>query len=182
MADGDVPQSAGPWRRHDPTSTLLHAIVVAQFETFRRAASEGAEMPRYVTSEFEAFVRCGVLACGFARARCGGCGADQLVAFSRKKRGVCPWCGGRRMSEKAAELVDRVLPEVPVRQWVLSLPWSLRMPVARDPALLTKVSRIVFEAIRAHLRAKAGGAGAGERIEAGAVYGVPQWQWAPAAA
>ncbi len=30
------------------------------------------------------------------------------------------------MADTAAHLVDRVLPEVPVRQWVLSLPFSLR--------------------------------------------------------
>ena len=30
------------------------------------------------------------------------------------------------MSELAAHLVDRVIPEVPVRQWALSLPWVLR--------------------------------------------------------
>jgi len=29
--------------------------------------------------------------------------------------------GGRRMADTAAHLVDRVLPEVPVRQWVLLL-------------------------------------------------------------
>jgi hypothetical protein len=175
MADGEVTQPARRRQRHDPTATSLHAIVRARFETLRRAASEGAGLPRYVTSEFEAFLRCGVLACGFARARCVACGADQLVAFSCKKRGVCPSCGGRRMSETAAELVDRLLPEVPVRQWVLSLPWALRLPVARDPALLTKVSRIFFEAIRAHLRAKAGGAGPGERVEVGAVTFVQRF-------
>jgi hypothetical protein len=30
------------------------------------------------------------------------------------------------MADTAAQLVDRVLPEVPVRQWVLSLPFALR--------------------------------------------------------
>ena len=48
-------------------------------------------------------------------------GYDRFVAFSCKGRGFCPSCGGRRMADTAAHLVDRVLPEVPVRQWVLSL-------------------------------------------------------------
>jgi hypothetical protein len=30
------------------------------------------------------------------------------------------------MADTAAHLVDRVLPEAPVRQWVLSLPFALR--------------------------------------------------------
>jgi hypothetical protein len=41
---------------------------------------------------------------------------DRLVAFSCKGRAVCPSCGGRGMAERAAHLVDRVFPEVPVRQ------------------------------------------------------------------
>ena len=139
------------------------------------AASAGAPLPRYVQDELHASLRCGVLACGFARARCPGCGRDKLVAFSCKKRGVCPSCGGRRMSETAAELATRVVPEVPVRQWVLSLPWALRLPVARDSALLTKVARIFFEAIREHLRARMGGHGLGERVEVGAITFVQRF-------
>ena len=34
----------------------------------------------------------------------------------------CPSCGGRRMTEHATQLVEAVLPRVPVRQWVLTLP------------------------------------------------------------
>ncbi len=105
--------------------------------------------------------------------RCVACGFDRLVPFSCKGRGVCSSCGGRRMNETAAEQVARLWPEVPVRQWVLSLPWALRLPVARDPVLLTKVARIFFEAVRAHLRAKvAVGEGTGDegaRREIGAV-------------
>ena len=51
---------------------------------------------------------------------CPTCGVDRLLPFSCKGRGFCPSCTGRRMSDTAAHLVDRVFPEVPVRQWVLS--------------------------------------------------------------
>jgi hypothetical protein len=34
------------------------------------------------------------------------------------------------MTESAARLVDEVLPRVPVRQWVLSLPYRLRYLLA----------------------------------------------------
>ncbi len=63
--------------------------------------------------------------------RCGGCGDELLVAFSCKGRGFCPSCTTRRMHDTAARLVDGVLPRVPVRQWVLSLP---RAPGARPEA------------------------------------------------
>jgi len=49
----------------------------------------------------------------YAFAATSGC--DRLVAFSCKGRAFCPSCGGRRMADTAAHLVDRVLPEVPVR-------------------------------------------------------------------
>jgi len=56
----------------------------------------------------------------------------------------------------AARQCNRVLPSVPYRQWVLSLPWELRMPVARDTALLNAVSRVFFEEVREWLRGAAG--------------------------
>jgi hypothetical protein len=173
MADGSPPRAHV---RHAPQETALWRVLRSEAQTLMEsAASAGAPLPRYVQDELHASLRCGVLACGFARARCPDCGRDKLVAFSCKKRGVCPSCGGRRMSETAAELVTRVVPEVPVRQWVLSLPWALRLPVARDSTLLTKVARIFFEAIRDHLRAKVGGHGPGERVEVGAVTFVQRF-------
>jgi hypothetical protein len=36
------------------------------------------------------------------------------------------------MADTAAHLVDRVLPEVPIRQWVLTLPYPLRHRCAYD--------------------------------------------------
>ncbi len=50
------------------------------------------------------------------------CGYERLVPFSCKGRGVCPSRNSRRMAEVAAHITDHVLPHLPVRQWVLSLP------------------------------------------------------------
>jgi len=93
-------------------------------------ASTGAEPPRFIKDEFDAFLECGILAQGFLRLRCGESGHDKLLAFSCKRRGFCPSCGARRMSQTAAHLVDHVIPHVPVRQWVLSLPIPLRALLA----------------------------------------------------
>ena len=49
-----------------------------------------------------------------------------LWAFSCKGRVWCPGCGGRRMADTAAHLVDHVFPVAPVRQWVLSSPFALQ--------------------------------------------------------
>jgi Transposase zinc-binding domain/Putative transposase len=69
---------------------------------------------------------CGVFEAGFARFRCEDCAREHLVPLSCKGRGFCPSCGGRRMTERAAHLIDAVLPWVPVRQWVLTMPYRLR--------------------------------------------------------
>ncbi len=107
---------------------MLHQVVREHLEPFLRAAAaagEGVGLPQFVEREFREFLTCGVLAHGFARVRCDGCAYEHLVPFSCKGRGFCPSCGGRRMTERAAHLVDEVLPRVPVRQWVLTVPYRL---------------------------------------------------------
>jgi len=66
---------------------------------------------------------CEVLAHGSLRVHCDAGGQDRIAAFSYKGRAVCSSCSGRRMVHTAAHVVDRVLAKVPVRQWVLSLPF-----------------------------------------------------------
>jgi len=53
-------------------------------------------------------------------------------------------------------MVDRVLPNVPIRQWVLSLPYELRRLAAFDARVLTAVGRVFVEAIFAEQRAQLG--------------------------
>ncbi len=102
-----------------------------------------------------AYLDCGVLAYGFLRVHCDACGHDRLVAFSCKGRGFCPSCGGRRMADTAAHLVDRVLPEVPIRQWVLTLPYPLRYRCAWNARLTSEVLRAFLRAVFADQRRRA---------------------------
>ena len=63
------------------------------------------------------------------------------------------------MAQTAAHLVDHVLPQVPVRQWVLSLPIPLRLPLAAQPKLVTpvlQVLQVVHRMITRHLIGQAG--------------------------
>ena len=47
---------------------VVHALVREHFAAFAEQMQEGGRsLPRYVVAEFEAFVRCGVLACGVMR-------------------------------------------------------------------------------------------------------------------
>jgi ribosomal protein S27E len=112
-------------------------------------------LPAYVNDEFEAYLKCGRLEHGFLMVRCTTCHAERLVAFSCKRRGFCPSCGARRMTESAALLVDEVLPEEPIRQWVLSVPFPLRFLFAAEPAAMGEVLAIVYRALGSHLIKKA---------------------------
>jgi hypothetical protein len=91
----------------------------------------------------------------FCRVHGAACGTDALVAFSCKGRGVFPSCGARRMAETAAHLVDRVFPDVAVRQWVLALPHRARFLCAYDPVLCRGVRTIFVRAIASFYRRRA---------------------------
>jgi len=135
---------------------VLHEVVREQLESFlSRAREQGAPAARFVERELRAYLDCGVLARGFMRVHCDGCGHDRLVAFSCKGRGFCPSCGGRRMADTAARLVDCILPEAPVRQWVLTLPYPLRYRCAWDARLTSEVLRAFLRALFADQRRRA---------------------------
>ena len=51
------------------------------------------------------------------------------------------------MVDTAAHLVDRVFPRVPVRQWVLSLPFALRYRLAYDSTMLTAVLQVFIRSL-----------------------------------
>ena len=159
-SSGAACQSLGPgYRRREPEKKLLHATVREHLATFleetRERSATGAGFPRFVEQEFERYLKCGILAHGFARVRCGDCGNDLLVALSCKGRGLCPSCNARRTHDTAAHLVDSVLPHAPVRQWVLSLPRRARWLLARDPQLLSRALDIALRAIFRSYRKRA---------------------------
>ncbi len=60
------------------------------------------------------------------------------------------------MTERAAHLVDHVFPNVPVRQWVLSLPYQVRYMLAGDHSLCRAVVAVAMRAILGFLRHRAG--------------------------
>ena len=152
--------------QHRPEATLLYQLVEQNNPQFRELrAREGRSLPDYVQEEFEAYLKCGRLEQGFLRVRCEGCHAEKLVAFSCKKRGFCPSCGARRMAETAALLADEVLPERPLRQWVLSLPFALRFLLATQGAqrgVGDSVAATLAGQIQSSKSGAAAGAGRGE--------------------
>jgi hypothetical protein len=149
----------GQWsyERRRPEQTLLYRLVAEHYPQFLKLlADQGRSLPDYVQREFDDFLECGILEHGFPRVRCQDCSTERLVAFSCKRRGFCPSCGARRMVESAALLVDEVLPHLPTRQWVLSVPFQLRFLFASRPEIMSRVLGLVFRAIETHLIQQAG--------------------------
>src|SRR6266566_4781813 len=130
----------------DPSQTVLYHIVADHLETFLASldADPNAQgLPAYVQREFYDYLQCGILAHGFLRLGCDTCHQELLLAFSCKRRGFCPSCAGRRMAQTAAHLVEQVIPWVPMRQWVVSVPIPLRYWMAGSQDLTAKVHTII---------------------------------------
>src|SRR5499425_1557887 len=130
----------------DPSCTVLYHVIADHLETFLascEADPEAPGLPAYVQRECDAYVQCGILAHGFLRLGCDTCTHELLVPFSCKRRGFCPSCAARRMAQTAAHLVTCVIPWVPLRQWVVSVPIPLRYWTASSQDLTAKVHTII---------------------------------------
>ncbi|MBS0422954.1 MAG: hypothetical protein JSR71_00645 [Proteobacteria bacterium] len=107
----------------------------------------GSELPDFVKDEFEAYDECVISTmCSYAcvvptaRIEAGGpfpaSGVDTVLRAD-----------GRRMAQTVAHLVDHVISNAPLRQWVLFLPIPLRYRLATHPHLLSPVLRVILRAI-----------------------------------
>src|SRR6516164_1647466 len=159
---GDAASPTRPARRYvrrQPETTVLYGVVrdhvAALLDQARERSEHGLGYPRFVEREFEKFLSCGLLCRGFVRIRCDSSAEERLVAFACKTRGFCPSCTSRRMAGAAAHLVDRVLPSVPYRQWVLSMPHQVRFLLARDAALFGQVLGVFLRKVFAWQRRRA---------------------------
>jgi len=78
------------------------------------------------------------------------------------------------MADTAAHLVDRVFPDVPARQWVLSLPFALRYRLAYDSEMVTAVLGVFIRALFGLYRRRARDYGI-EQAQCGAVTFVQRF-------
>lgn len=168
---GKISQANSPdYVRRDPEKSVLYQTVSKNYNTFLRVAEiEGKKIPAHVIEELDAFLRCGILAYGFMRLQCETCKHERIVALSCKKRGICSSCGGKRMAETAANLVDYVIPKVGVRQWVVSFPFQIRYLLARESKTQSKCIEIVLRAITTFLKKKVKKQGAKGILQTGTV-------------
>jgi len=125
---------------------VLYQVIADHLETFLASLAADPEangLPAYVQREFQDYLQCGILAHGFLRMGCDTCKKEVLLAFSCKRRGFCPSCAGRRMAQTAAHLVEGVMPWVPTRQWVVSVPIPLRYWMAASRDLTAQVHTVI---------------------------------------
>jgi len=80
------------------------------------------------------------------------------------------------MAQTAAHLVEQVIPRVPVRQWVLSLPIPPRLLLAAQPKLVTPVLQVVHRVRTGFLVRQAGRKA--EQADSGAVTLIQRFGFA----
>ena len=142
----------------EPQKDVLYQVLQTNLNDFL-ATVDGDRLPAHVVDELRAYLTCGDFAAGAACFACASCNARTFVPFSCKRRGFCHSCCGRRMADGAARLVDQVLPTIPYRQWVLTVPIPVRYLVLARRALVPKILAIFLRVVFGHLRRKAAEAG-----------------------
>jgi hypothetical protein len=152
--------SPRPYQRHEPEKTVLYRIVAEHLETFLAEARERHDkgLPKYVEKELREYLDCGIVSRGYVLGVCSSCGRQLFVPLSCKKR-ACPSCNARRMYNGAAHLVDHVIPDVPVRQYVLSPPFELRLLLAQRADAFTALTHIFVHQVFRWQRERAREAG-----------------------
>ena len=147
------------YRPRQPHKSVLHQVVRENLLSFladgQLRSEDGEGYPYYIEKELRDFIACADLSRGFARLRCKECGFERLLPFSCKRRGICPSCVSRRMSDEAAFLVDVLLPKCSYRQWTATFPWYIRYLMAKDYKLISAVGRVVIRAIFAFQKKQA---------------------------
>ncbi len=145
----------------DPKTLAIFGALTEHLNPFLRATDiDHQGLPQYVIRELHKFLECGVPEFGFSRWQCDGCTTGLVLPHSCKGRGFCPSCGGRRMSQTAANIIDQVIPLVPIRQWVISLPIPIRYLMAQDYKVLDHINRIINTVISSFYKKKGKSAGA----------------------
>ena len=149
--------TSSSYARGQPEQSVLYKVLQSHLATFLATAAahdDTTAVPRFVEKELRGFLDCGVVARGLIRLHCTECARDHVIGLSCKGRGFCPRCGGRRMTETAAHLVDHVIPRVPVRQWVLTVPHRFRYRIGYDHGLCKRFLRALGRELQTYYRNK----------------------------
>ena len=140
------------YRRRSPEASVLYQIVYhsrddLQFQWEARFQHQYGCLRDEVLKTFDEYLNCGILAHGAARVYCDGCKHSLLIAFSCKRRGVCPSCGAKRTVKFAEHIYSEVIEDVPHRHTVFTIPKRLRVFFKHDRKLNTILFRAAWGAL-----------------------------------
>ncbi len=110
-----------------------------------------APLPRYVINAFDRYLACGDFSRSYRALplRCVPPRRPRRVLVQRLRR--VPELRRPAHVHEAACIPDRVLPNVPVRQWVLSIPFDLRALAATKPDVCTAIGRTFAQVGQRHV-------------------------------
>ena len=94
----------------------------------------------------ERFLTCGDARFGFVEVSCADRAQSRVVAVCCKSRGWCPSCTTRRALDTGVHL-ESVLPRIAHRQLTLSLLFSVRFNVVKQPKLLKRLEVRLVKAV-----------------------------------
>jgi hypothetical protein len=141
------------YRPREPRASPLWQLLDRYFEEFECVYDDryqkrcGFWRPVIATT-VRRFLACGDLHEGFARVRCPRCRHEIFVAFSCRRRCLCPSCHQKRALVMAEHVARDVCEAVPHRQFVFTIPKRLRIFFRFDRSLLGRLPRLAWQAVR----------------------------------
>ncbi len=147
-----APRRAAVYRPRRPRASPLWQLLDRYFDEFQRVYDERYRQ-RYgfwrpvIASTIEKFLACGDLREGFARVRCPRCRDEFFVAFSCRRRCLCPSCHQKRALVMAEHIARDLCAPVPHRQFVFTIPKRLRIFFRFDRRLLGELPRLAWQTV-----------------------------------
>jgi hypothetical protein len=143
----------GVYRPRNAQASPLYRLVEDHFEQLERVWDERYDREHgfwrpVVRRVVEQFLDCGDLRCGFARLWCPTCRKDLLLPYSCRRRCFCPSCHQKRALLFAEHIDEEVLGDLPVRQYVVTIPKMLRLCFKYDRKLLGLLSQCFYASVK----------------------------------
>lgn len=117
--------------RRRPEETVLYRLVYEyrdelEWSWQEQFQHEYGALRDEVLAAFDAYLNCGILLHGYARAECEKCDHSELIAFSCKRRILCPSCDAKRALIFGEHLHENVLLPYEHSHQVFTIPKRLR--------------------------------------------------------
>jgi hypothetical protein len=143
----------GVYRPRNAQASPLYGLVQDYFDELQRVWDERYEREHgfwrpVLRHVVEQFLDCGDLSCGFARLWCPACRKDLLLPYSCRRRCFCPSCHQKRALLFAEHVDEQVLGDLPVRQYVVTIPKMLRLCFKYDRKLLGLLSQCFYASVK----------------------------------